>query len=226
MQVGFFFWPYDVALVRGMAEAADAYGYDMIGIADTPGNAMDPWVAATLVAEHTRTPRIALCVTNVVTRHPAVSAAATASIDLLAPGRVVLGIGVGHSGVMNLGSTKLSPDELPAAVTFMQELLRGQPAAYRAGSMAHLPWVKRQSPVFLAASHPRSLRAAGTTADGVFINYGLGADNMAESEGIVKAAATAADRAVPLVVAFELRGPPVRDDHEPLGGSHLKPPGC
>ena len=53
MQVGFFFWPYDVALVRGMAEAADAYGYDMIGIADTPGNAMDPWVAATLVAEHT-----------------------------------------------------------------------------------------------------------------------------------------------------------------------------
>ena len=84
MQVGFFFWPYDVALVRGMAEAADAYGYDMIGIADTPGNAMDPWVAATLVAEHTRTPRIALCVTNVVTRHPAVTA----------PGKMPIQIGI------------------------------------------------------------------------------------------------------------------------------------
>ena len=206
MQVGFFFWPYDIALVRGMAEAADAYGYDMIGIADTPGNAMDPWVAATLVAEHTRAARISLCVTNVVTRHPAVSAAATASIDLLAPGRVVLGIGVGHSGVMNLGSMKLPPDELPAAVTFMQQLLRGQPAAYGSGSTAHLPWVKRSSPVFLAASHPRSLRAAGATADGVFINYGLGAENITESEGVVKSAATAAGRAPGDVEIWQIAG--------------------
>ena len=42
MEIGFFFWPYNVALVRGMAEAADRFGYDMVGIADTPGNAMDP----------------------------------------------------------------------------------------------------------------------------------------------------------------------------------------
>jgi len=35
-----------------MAQAADRFGYDMIGIADTPGNAMDPWVAATLVASY------------------------------------------------------------------------------------------------------------------------------------------------------------------------------
>ena len=33
-----------------MAKAADRWGYDMIGIADTPGNAMDPWVAATIVS--------------------------------------------------------------------------------------------------------------------------------------------------------------------------------
>jgi 5,10-methylenetetrahydromethanopterin reductase len=79
----------------------------MVGIADTPGNAMDPWVATTLVAEATRTARIALCVTNPVTRQPAVSAAAAASVDLLAPGRVVLGIGTGHSGVRNLGAAGL-----------------------------------------------------------------------------------------------------------------------
>jgi 5,10-methylenetetrahydromethanopterin reductase len=206
MEVGFFFWPYDVALVRGMAEAADAHGYDMIGIADTPGNAMDPWVAATLVAEHTRTARIALCVTNVVTRHPAVSAAATASIDLLAPGRVVLGVGVGHSGVMNLGSAKLPVDGLPEAVTFLKQMLRGQPAAYAGGSTAHLPWVRRPSPVFLAASHPRSLRAAGATADGVFINYGLGAENITESEGVVRAAATAAGRGPGEVEIWQIAG--------------------
>ena len=193
MEIGFFFWPYDVALVRAMAAAADRFGYAMVGIADTPGNAMDPWVAATLVAAETRRARVALCVSNLATRHPAVSAASIASLDLLVPGRAVLGIGVGHSGTRNLGVPSPAPSELQDGVTFIQTLLRGEPASYRGGS-AHLPWVTRSSSVFLAASHPRSLRAAGATADGVFINYGLSAENVRESETIVIESATAAGR--------------------------------
>jgi 5,10-methylenetetrahydromethanopterin reductase len=193
MEIGFFFWPYDVALVRAMADAADRFGYDMVGVADTPGNAMDPWVAATLVATHTRRARVALCVTNLVTRHPAVSAASIASLNLVAPGRAVLGIGVGHSGTRNLGAASLAPSELADGVTFVKTLLRGQPATYR-GAPAHLPWVTSPSPVFLAASHPRSLRAAGATADGVFINFGLGPENVQASQDTVTRAATAAGR--------------------------------
>ena len=193
MEIGFFFWPYDVALVRAMAEAADTLGYDMVGIADTPGIAMDPWVATTILAESVRRARVSVCVTNLVTRHPAIAAASIASIDLLAPGRAVLGIGVGHSGTRNLGAPSLPAGELADGVTFIKELLRGRPAPYRGGT-AHLPWVKRPSPVFLAASHPRSLKAAGAHADGVFINYGLAADNVVESEGTVASAARAAGR--------------------------------
>ncbi|HET7344133.1 MAG TPA: LLM class flavin-dependent oxidoreductase [Methylomirabilota bacterium] len=193
MQVGFFFWPFDVAVTRNLAAAADRHGYDMVGIADTPGNAMDPWVAATLAAEATRRARVALCVTNFVTRHPAVSAAAIASLDRLAPGRAVLGVGVGHSGTRNLGAASLPAADLEEGVTFVKALLRGERASYR-GAPAQLPWVTRPSPVFVAASHPRSLRAAGAAADGVFVNYGLGADNVAESEGAVVAAARAAGR--------------------------------
>jgi 5,10-methylenetetrahydromethanopterin reductase len=193
VEIGFFFWPYQVALVRAMAEAADTLGYDMVGIADTPGLAMDPWVATTLLAEGTRRARVAVCVTNLVTRHPAIAAASIASVDLLAPGRAVLGVGVGHSGTRNLGAPSLPARELGEGVAFVKELLRGRPAAYRGGT-AHLPWVKRPSPVFLAASHPRSLEAAGAHADGVFINYGLAADNVTASEGTVARAARAAGR--------------------------------
>jgi len=193
VEIGFFFWPYDVALVRAMAEAADEFGYDMVGIADTPGNAMDPWVATTLLAAATRRARVAVCVTNLVTRHPAVSAAAIASVNTLAPGRAVLGIGVGHSGTRNLGTASLPAGELAEGVAFVKELLRGRPASYRGGT-AHLPWVKQPSPVFLAASHPRSLRAAGAAADGVFINYGLGADDVRQSETTVTEAAREARR--------------------------------
>src|SRR5258706_4862623 len=104
-----------------MAGAADRFAYDLVGIADTPGNAMDPWVAATLVAAQTRRARVALCVTNLVTRHPAVSAASIASLDLLAPGRAVLGIGVGHSGTRNLGAASLPPAGLAQSVVFSQD---------------------------------------------------------------------------------------------------------
>jgi alkanesulfonate monooxygenase SsuD/methylene tetrahydromethanopterin reductase-like flavin-dependent oxidoreductase (luciferase family) len=105
----------------------------------------------------------------------------------------VLGIGVGHSGTRNLGAASLPAGELAEGVAFIKELLRGRQASYR-GATAHLPWIEQPSAVFLAASHPRSLRAAGATADGVFINYGLGAENIAESEAVVTAAARAAGR--------------------------------
>ena len=195
MQVGFFFWPYTLELCQKLAERADRYGYAMIGIADTPGNAMDPWVSAAMVARASQLTQVALCVTNLLTRHPAVSAAAIASLDHISNGRAVLGIGAGHSGTKNVGLSRSTGKELADGVTFIKTLLRGKPASL-AGASAHLPWIERAPPVFLAASHPKPLQAAGRTADGVFINYGLGADNIRESRVHVVAGAKAAGRAV------------------------------
>jgi 5,10-methylenetetrahydromethanopterin reductase len=181
MQVGFFFWPYTRELCERLAEQADRYGYDMIGIADTPGNAMDPWVSAAIVALASRRARIALCVTNLLTRHPAVSAAAIASLDQISNGRAVLGIGAGHSGTKNVGLARSNAADLANGVTFIKKLLSGEPASLGTAT-AHLPWIERAPPVFLAASHPGPLRAAGRTADGVFANFGLGAENIHASE--------------------------------------------
>jgi 5,10-methylenetetrahydromethanopterin reductase len=193
MQVGFFFWPYTLELCERLAERADRYGYAMIGIADTPGNAMDPWVSAAVVARASRRARLALCVTNLITRHPAVSAAAIASLHHVSGGRAVLGIGAGHSGTKNVGLPRSNARELAEGVTFIKTLLRGEPASLGAAT-AHLPWIKRAPPVFLAASHPRPLMAAGQTADGAFANYGLGADNIRESEALIAEGAKAAGR--------------------------------
>src|ERR1700704_1335589 len=181
MQVGFFFWPYTLDLCEQLAERADRYGYAMIGIADTPGNAMDPWVSATVVARASQRTRIALCVTNLLTRHPAVSAAAIASLDHVSNGRAVLGIGAGHSGTKNVGLPRSNAKDLAEGVTFIKTLLKGEPATLGTAT-AHLPWIKRAPPVFLAASHPRPLQVAGRTADGVFANFGLAAENLRASE--------------------------------------------
>src|ERR1700724_2573700 len=124
MQV-FFFWPYTLDLIEQMAQCADRYGYAMIGIADTPGNAMDPWVAAALVARATKRARVAICVSNLISRHSSVSAAAIASLDHIADGRAVLGIGAGHSGTRNLGLPKSTARELGEGVAFIKTLPRG-----------------------------------------------------------------------------------------------------
>ena len=193
MEVGFFFWPFTLELCERMAERADRYGYAMVGIADTPGNAMDPWVAAALVGRATQHARVAISVTNLITRHPSVSAAAIASLDHVSSGRAILGIGAGHSGTRNLGFASSTAKELAAGVTFIKTLLRGE-AATLGGANAHIPWVKRAPPVFLAASHPLGLQAAGSVADGAFVNYGLGGDNMGDSEALVARGREAAGR--------------------------------
>ncbi len=203
MQVGFFFWPYTLELCERLAERADRYGYAMIGIADTPGNAMDPWVSAAMVARASRRARLALCVTNLLTRHPAVSAAAIASLDHISGGRAVLGIGAGHSGTRNVGLPRSNARELAEGVTFIKTLLRGEPASLGAAT-AQLPWIKRAPPVFLAASHPRPLAAAGRTADGAFANYGLGADNISDSEALIAEGARAAGRAADDVEIWQI----------------------
>jgi 5,10-methylenetetrahydromethanopterin reductase len=194
MEVGFFFWPYSPDLVRRMAAAADRYGFDMIGIADTPGNAMDPWVAATMVAEATERVRIALCVSNLESRHPTASAAAIASLDLLAPGRAVLGLGTGHSGTRNIGLGRSRVDGLAAGAKFIRKLLEGKPANWRDGE-ALLAWVKRRSPVFIAASGPKALASAAAAADGIFVNFGLASENLARTEAAITTGARAAGRA-------------------------------
>ena len=193
MDIGFFFWPYTPELVERMAAAADRYGFDMIGIADTPGNAMDPWVAATLVARATRNTQIALCVTNLESRHPAVSAAAIGSLELIARGRSVLGLGAGHSGTQNLGVPSSKRGDLDDGIRFIKTLISGAPATLK-GASAHIPWVPPGARVFLAASGRKTLRLAGAAADGAFINFGIKAENLSQSEATVADGARSAGR--------------------------------
>src|SRR5262245_15616596 len=90
---GFFFWPYSPEYTAGMVGLGERDGWDLVGIADTPGNAMDVWVALAQAAGGTARVPLAACVTNLVTRHPSVTAGAAASVDALSGGRLILGLG-------------------------------------------------------------------------------------------------------------------------------------
>jgi 5,10-methylenetetrahydromethanopterin reductase len=177
---GFFFWPYDPALVARMVRLGEEQGWDLVGIADTPGNAMDVWVALAQAATVSARVRLASCVTNLTTRDPAITAGAAASLDRLSGGRFVLGLGAGHSGVANVGHRPSPPAVLRDGLARVRAQLEGD----------------RPVPVYAAASGPSALRAAGATADGAFVNYGLGAAETSRARALRAEGAAEAGRAL------------------------------
>jgi 5,10-methylenetetrahydromethanopterin reductase len=181
---GFFFWPYEPALVERMVRLGEQQGWDLVGIADTPGNAMDVWVALAQAATLSTRVRLASCVTNLATRDPAITAGAAASLDRLSGGRFILGVGAGHSGVVNVGHRPAPPSELREGLARVRTLLDGDGAA--AG---------RRVPVYAAASGPGALRAAGAAADGAFVNHGLGAGETSRARALLAEGAAQAGRA-------------------------------
>jgi 5,10-methylenetetrahydromethanopterin reductase len=190
---GFFFWPWSPDYTARMVELGERDGWDLVGIADTPGNAMDVWVALTLAATRTRRLGLAACVTNLVTRHPAITAGAAASVDAVSGGRVVLGIGTGHSGVVNLGAAASATPGFRNGLRFTRALLAGEPATLD-GATTRLPAVPRRVPVYGAASGPAALRTVGAVADGAFVNYGLEAEHVRHARALIAEGAAGAGR--------------------------------
>ena len=146
---GFFFWPYEPDLVARMVRLGESQGWDLVGIADTPGKAMDVWVALAQAATLSARVTLASCVTNLATREPAITAGAAAALGQLSGGRFVLGIGAGHSGVVNVGRRPTPPAALREGLAHVRALLDG-------GGVA----APGRVPVYAAASGPSALRAA------------------------------------------------------------------
>ena len=157
MSVGFFFWPYDPAYTARMATLGERLGFDLVGVADTPGNAMDMWVALGIAAARTERVRLAACVTNFVSRHPLVTASAAASLDAASNGRFTLGVGTGHSAVVSAGAKPTGPTAFQDALTFTRALLAGEHATLGAVTAA-LPKPSRRVPVYAAGSGPGRAR--------------------------------------------------------------------
>jgi alkanesulfonate monooxygenase SsuD/methylene tetrahydromethanopterin reductase-like flavin-dependent oxidoreductase (luciferase family) len=83
---------------------------------------------------------------------------------------------------------------------------------------AHLPWIKRAPPVFLAASHPKPLQAAGRTADGAFANFGLAAENIQASEAQIAAGAAAVGRSMDELEIWQIAALDCNDDRNAARG--------
>lgn len=136
----------------------------------------DPFTMAAAVLAATTRPVAALMALSPHVIHPVHMAMAAATLDELAPGRVVLCVGTGAPG--DLADAGVEPRRplraLAETLEITRLLLAGESVKYRGELFSiagrRLATGRRDVPIFLAAARPRSLELAGALADGVLLS--------------------------------------------------------
>ena len=151
-----------------LARAVDQHGFEMLWYIDFQLGMKDVYAAMNLAALSTENVLIGAGVTNLVTRHPTVTANATAALDELSQGRAVLGLGAGWSAVLGAGGVPSRLGALRSGIDEFRQLFSGEPCDLY-GTEVRLATATRQIPVYLAVSQPAMLRLAGETCDGAVL---------------------------------------------------------
>ncbi|HEX6210776.1 MAG TPA: LLM class flavin-dependent oxidoreductase [Methylomirabilota bacterium] len=177
---------------------AEALGWDAALQPDSQLRRRDTYVLLAAAAQATERIVLGPLLANPINRHPTVTASSIATIDELAPGRTLLGWGVGDTAVRLAGLRPARVKDLEDGTRLMRTLLAGREVEVGAARPARLPH-HRPVPVWIAAGGPRTLHMAGSVADGVFIRVGTHRANIARTVEAIRAGAAEAGRDVSTV---------------------------
>ncbi len=157
-----------------IARVAEQEGATTVLVADE-GTDRDLVVTMTAILLGTRRLVVGAGITNPWSRHPVTTAAAFATLDELAPGRVILGMGAGGTRVIGpLGIDAARPyTALTEATSTIDRLLAGERvdhAGIHHAVGARLPWASGRLPLAVAGRGPRVEEWAIRTADWLLLN--------------------------------------------------------
>jgi 5,10-methylenetetrahydromethanopterin reductase len=154
--------------VGALAGAIEAQGFEMLWFIDHQLGMKDVYAAMNLAAGSTERIGIGAGVTNLLTRHPTVTANATAALDELSDGRAVLGLGAGWVAVHSIGAKPSKLGEVRAGIDEFRQLFTGEEIELY-GTAAQLATARRRIPIYLAVSQPGMLRLCGELCDGAVL---------------------------------------------------------
>jgi 5,10-methylenetetrahydromethanopterin reductase len=168
----------------GMVREIESLGFGYLWLTDSSLHARDSYVYLTLAVANSSRLRLGTAVTNPVTRHPAVTAVAAATLDEVSGGRAILGLGAGDRPLRALGRKPCAAAGLADAIEAIRALWSGAEVSVIAPGFtldhARLRFGARPGlPIFLSASGARTLELAGGLADGVILLVGLLPDAIA-----------------------------------------------
>ncbi|MFF3552792.1 LLM class flavin-dependent oxidoreductase [Streptomyces tsukubensis] len=167
--------------VEDLAVRAEELGFDSFWVYDTPMVHGDPFMSLALCAKATHRIRLGIGVTSPALRSAPAAAAAVSSLNALAPGRIVCGVGTGNTARRTLGMRPTTMAELESFTAALQELTAGREADYHEGPRSsrvrflHVgPYVDTEAPVefVVAAFGLKAAAVAGRLGAGL-ISFGM-----------------------------------------------------
>lgn len=186
-------------------EVAEANGFTHAWFYDTQLLCSDVYATMALAAEHTTTMKLGTLVAIPSNRIAPVTASAIATINALAPGRVILGVGTGFTGRNTMGMPALPVKRMVEYVRQVRGLLAGEDVLYKEGKYER--WIRLLTtdrkvgcinvddpiPIHIAANAPKALAAVGEAGDG-WITVAQLPDGVRAGLDVVKASANTAGR--------------------------------
>ncbi len=155
---------------------AEDHGFSHAWFYDSQMLYSDVYVCMALAAEKTTSLTLGTGVAIPGNRIAPVTAHSIATINQLAPGRVILGLGTGFTGRNTMGLPPLPLGALREQTEQCRALLRGEEVLYRDGQRQR--WIKflhpdrgyinlkDPIPIYIAANGPKALALTGELADG------------------------------------------------------------
>ena len=177
-----------------LAKVSETTGYSHIWVGDSHLIWREAYVNMTAMMLHTAKVKFGTGVTNPLTRHPSVLASAYATLEEYAPGRMIVGIGLGDSSVETMGLKPSTLANFEASLAQMRALLAGNEAELPSGKIHLLHPGKNKVPIYVAASGPKMLELSGRIADGIIVLVGVADEYIAHAREKIAAGAKAAGR--------------------------------
>ena len=166
---------------------AESQGFSHAWFGDSQMVWADVYQCMALCAANTTTIKLGTNVTNPSSRIAPVTAGNFATLNVLAPGRVIMGIGTGNTSRRTLGMPAARLAEMRTHVDVCRGLLRGETVPYQEGERQRMIRflnpdegfinLANRIPVYVAGSGPKTLELAGEIGDGVIL-FGTVGDSL------------------------------------------------
>jgi alkanesulfonate monooxygenase SsuD/methylene tetrahydromethanopterin reductase-like flavin-dependent oxidoreductase (luciferase family) len=185
---------------------AEELGYHRAWAGDSQMIWSDCYALLALAAANTRRILIGTGVAIPGTRIAPVTAHSIATINQIAPGRVFLGVGTGHTAMRVMGQDPMPIREFREYLRIVRGLLDGDAVDYTyRGKIREIQFLHRDRhfinleqriPIYIAANGPRALEVTGEYGDG-WIAAGGSAEEASRGLEKIRTGAEKANRALP-----------------------------
>jgi alkanesulfonate monooxygenase SsuD/methylene tetrahydromethanopterin reductase-like flavin-dependent oxidoreductase (luciferase family) len=185
----------------------EAMGYDCAWAADSQMLYSDAYAVLALAAANTSRIRLGTGVAVAPVRLAPVTAHSIATVNQLAPGRVFLGIGTGHTAMRVMGKDPMKAGAFREYLRVLRALLHGEPVDYAFDGARHdirflhpdrgFIDVEHPVPIYVAADGPLALKAAGAYGDGRVCSHNQTRARLQKSLDVMREGAAAVDRILP-----------------------------